>query len=198
MSLKIIGAGQGRTGTNSLKLALEKLLGKPCYHMFEAIDHPEHMPVWTEAARGNPPDWHSFLGAYGATVDGPAAMFWRELMEAYPNAVVLLSVRDTEGWWRSISQTIRPLLSSTEPGPFQDMIKAHSTRDFPYMLEESAAKASFEAHNERVKSEVPAQRLVVWKPGDGWEPICEAFNLPVPDEPFPHANSADDFIEKLM
>ena len=198
MSLKIIGAGHGRTGTNSLKLALEKLLGEPCYHMFEAIDHPEHMPVWTEAARSNPPDWHSFLEGYGATVDEPAAVFWPELMEAYPDAIVLLSVRDSEDWWRSVSRTIRPLLDSMEPGPFQEMVEAISRRDSPFLLDEDAAKASFKAHNERVKSEVPAQRLVVWKPGDGWEPICEALSLPVPGEPFPHENSADDFIEKLM
>lgn len=198
MALKIIGAGHGRTGTNSLKMALEELLNKPCYHMFEAMDHPEHMPVWTAAAQGNPPDWHSFLEDYGATVDEPASVFWRELMEVYPDAFVLLSLRDADSWWRSISKTIRPVLDSTGPGAFQDMVEALAHLDFPFALPEDEAKSSFNDHNARVKSQVPADRLIVWQPGDGWEPICNALKLPVPSKPFPHANTADDFIEKLL
>lgn len=198
MTLRIIGAGHGRTGTNSLKIALEELLNKPCYHMFEAMERPEHMPVWTAAAQGNPPDWHSFLEGYGATVDEPASAFWPELMEVYPDAFVLLSLRDADSWWRSISKTIRPILASTEPGPFQDMVEALARRDFPFALPEEEAKSMFNDHNARVKSQVPADRLIVWQPGDGWEPICNALKLPVPIKPFPHANTADDFIEKLL
>ena len=106
MSLRVIGAGFARTGTHSLKLALEQLLGQPCYHMWELLAQPEHVPVWTAAARGKLPNWGDLLQEYGATVDFPPAAFWPELMEAYPEALVLLSVRDTEAWWQSCDHPV--------------------------------------------------------------------------------------------
>jgi hypothetical protein len=106
MALRAIGAGLGRTGTLSLKLALERLLGVPCYHMRELFAHPEHVPVWHGAALGTMPDWPEFFAGHGAAVDSPAAYFWPELLAAFPEALVLLSVRDAESWWRSASETI--------------------------------------------------------------------------------------------
>src|SRR5262245_52291601 len=104
--MRLIGAGLGRTGTLSLKIALEKLLGGPCYHMMEVLAHPDHVALWTGAARGRMPDWHALFGGYRAVVDWPAASFYRELMQAFPDAVVLLSLRDAESWWRSAHATI--------------------------------------------------------------------------------------------
>src|SRR5512139_2619631 len=106
MGLRIVGAGLGRTGTLSLKLALEKLLGAPCYHMLEVFAHPEHIAVWHTAAQGRPTDWPALFRGYAATVDWPGASFYRELMDAYPDAIVLLSTRDPDSWWRSASATI--------------------------------------------------------------------------------------------
>ncbi|HSI71633.1 MAG TPA: sulfotransferase, partial [Fimbriimonas sp.] len=106
MALKVVGAGLGRTGTHSLKLGLEKLLGAPCYHMAEVFERPQDVPVWHQAALGNMPDWDKFLAGYAAEVDWPSSAFWDELSQAYPESLILLSVRDPESWWESASQTI--------------------------------------------------------------------------------------------
>src|SRR5205823_714771 len=108
MTLRLVGAGLGRTGTHSLKLALEQLLGAPCYHMFEVLQHPDHIPVWQQAVdgAGSGTDWDAVFSGYRSAVDWPVAAFWRELADAYPDAVVLLSVRPADEWWRSADKTI--------------------------------------------------------------------------------------------
>lgn len=108
MTLRVVGAGLGRTGTTSLKLALERLLGGPCYHMSEVFQHPEHIGHWHGAARGDMPDWRALFAGYVAAVDWPAASFWREISAAFPQALVVLSVRDPDAWWQSASSTISP------------------------------------------------------------------------------------------
>jgi hypothetical protein len=205
MALRVVGAGLGRTGTHSLKVALEELLGGRCYHMMETFGRPEDFPVWTEAARGNDPDWAAFLTEFDAAVDWPAAAFWRELTEAFPDAIVLLSSRSSaDAWWKSANDTIfqtvhRPMPPSDDPAfpIFQaqrEMVLAmFATRFTPDWTDETAAKAAYEAHNAEVRATVAPERLVDWCPGDGWEPICAALGLPVPDEPFPHVNTTDDF-----
>jgi hypothetical protein len=112
MGLRVIGAGLGRTGTNSLKLALEELLGGPCYHTFEVRERPDDPDVWADAYAGRLPDWKAFFAEYRASVDWPAAPFWRELSEVFPDAIILLSVRDADGWWKSASETIFPALET--------------------------------------------------------------------------------------
>ena len=199
MGLRVVGAGLGRTGTSSLKTALEQLLGAPCYHMFEVFGHPDHIPMWHGAAEGRMPDWDKLFEGYAAAVDWPEASFWPELMDAYPDALVLLSVRPTEDWWRSADNTIwevsrRPI----EPGsPFaaqQRMIQAVLERRFtPQWNDEQPSKEAYERHNAAVRAGVPADRLLEWTPGDGWAPICDALGLPVPDEPFPHTNDSASF-----
>lgn len=200
MTVRVIGAGLGRTGTHSLKLALERLLGGPCYHMFEALDHPEDFAVWQRAAEGQMPDWASFLARYEATVDWPAAAFWAELAAAFPDAVVLLSTRPTNEWWASASRTIwevsgRP--ADGAPEPFGSQLRMIQTllpaRFTPDWRVEGPSCAAYERHNEHVRASVDPARLVEWHPGDGWAPICRALGIAVPDEPFPHVNTTDDF-----
>ena len=199
MTLRVVGAGLGRTGTHSLKLALEDLLGAPCHHMYEVIEHPEQIPVWQRAVDGEPVDWDALLDGYAATVDWPAASFWRELADRYPDALVLLSVRDTDGWWTSAHDTIFELGDREPPddpvfGAQLRMVHALLDRRFtPGWRDERAAKAAYDAHNAAVRAAVPAERLVEWQPGDGWGPICAALGVAVPDEPFPHVNSTSDF-----
>jgi hypothetical protein len=200
MALRIVGAGVGRTGTTSLKAALEHLLGAPCYHMVETFGHPEHRLIWKAAFEGHPPDWPTFFEGYAASVDWPGAGVWEELHEAFPDALVLLSVRDVDDWWRSASRTIFIALSQgtpTRPGSERTgsdgMGEAMMARFEPNFLDEAAATAAFLAHNDHVRATVPADRLVEWRTGDGWEPLCAALELPVPDEPFPHANTSEQF-----
>lgn len=199
MTLQIIGAGLGRTGTHSLKLALERLLGGPCYHMMEVFGHPEHIEQWQMAADGGTPDWTSLFADFDATVDWPAASFWRELADAFPDAVVLLSTRPADDWWRSANNTIFEI--SRRPAPPDPLLQSQMTmittvlarRFTPEWGEEGPSKAAFERHNDDVRASVPSERLVEWQPGDGWEPLCRALNVAVPDEPFPHVNTTDDF-----
>lgn len=194
MALRVVGAGLGRTGTHSLKLALEHLLQRPCYHMWEVFSHPEHAPVWTAATNGTMPDWDSFLHEYGATIDFPAAAFWPELMEAYPQSLVLLSVRDTNDWWESCRKTIFSADYPLPPEPIGEMIEAMWENRFTHdIANESAAKEAYEVFNAKVRRRVPPERLLEWRPGDGWAPICAALGLEIPDEPFPHVNTSADF-----
>jgi hypothetical protein len=200
MTLRVVGAGLGRTGTNSLKLALERLLDAPCYHMTEVFGHPDDIAVWQAAVDGGTVDWLALLDGYGACVDWPGCAFWPALADAYPDALVLLSTRSSAPvWWKSANDTIFAVGRRGAPdNPVMaaqlQMILGIFDRHFtPEWSDATAAQAAYDLHNETVRATVPKDRLLEWQPGDGWEPICTALGVPVPDEPFPHANSTDDF-----
>jgi hypothetical protein len=198
MTLRVVGAGLGRTGTNSLKIALEQLLGAPCYHMFEVFQHiDDHVPLWHAAVRGEPVDWDQLFDGYTAAVDWPASSFWATLAETYPDALVLLSVRDAESWWRSASSTIFPGIETMTGTPWYDMVTDLMRSTFTDRRDDpAAAMAAFEAHNASVLAEAPAERLLVWQATDGWEPLCAALGVPVPDEPFPKTNTTEEFLSR--
>jgi Sulfotransferase domain len=200
MELQVVGAGLGRTGTHSLKVALEQLLGGACYHMVEVFGRPDQRETWAAAVRGEDVDWASFLAPYRATVDWPAAAFWKELSVAAPDAVIVLSTRDSDAWWKSASETIFAVLARGA-GPDDDagreeltMIEALIEQRFtPEWRDRAGAIAAYEAHNARVRAEAPPGRLVEWQPGDGWAPLCAALGVTEPSERFPHLNSTSDF-----
>lgn len=194
--MQVIGAGVGRTGTYSLKLALETLLKGPCYHMAEVFEQPGHVPVWHNAARGNPVDWQTLLSGYVAGVDWPLCSFAVELSEIYPDALILLSVRDFESWWKSASTTIFPSSQRAE-GEWKEMVSALFGNKFTDQLDQKeACREAFERHYEHVRTNIPASRVLEWRPGDGWEPICQALAIPVPDEVFPHRNTTEEFLKR--
>jgi hypothetical protein len=197
MGLRVIGAGVGRTGTNSLKVALERLLNGPCYHMIEVFGHPEHVPLWKGAFEGQDPDWDALFDGYVAAVDWPPGGVWQPIADHYPDAIVLLSERDSpEAWWKSAEQTIFAALDRDTPpemAGWRDMAEAMLTSFDPRWSEAGPAMAAYERHNANVRATVPAERLVEWKPGDGWEPLCSALGVPVPDETFPHTNTTEEF-----
>jgi hypothetical protein len=200
VTLRVVGAGLGRTGTHSLKIALEQLLGGPCYHMVEVIGHPEYARHWLRAMDGERVDWQVVMDGYVAAVDWPAAAYWRELADANPDAIVLLSTRaSAEAWWKSANDTIFEISSRDVPADHElaemlEMPRTMLTKTFtPNWLDEDEAKRAYEAHNANVRASAPADRLVEWQPGDGWDPICQALGIPVPDAPFPHVNTTDEF-----
>ncbi len=200
MNLRVVGAGLGRTGTHSLKIAFEQLLGGPCYHMLEVLGRPDQRDAWAAAARGDEIDWASFLADYRATVDWPAAAFWKELSGASPDAVIVLSVRDSDAWWKSASETIFAVLERGAPpddeGAVDElaMITTLMEKRFtPDWRDRDSAIAAYNAHNDRVRAEAPAAQLVEWRPGDGWAPLCAALGLEEPPMPFPHVNTTDEF-----
>lgn len=195
--MRIVGAGLGRTGTASLKSALEYLLGAPCYHMLEVFENPDHIPLWRSAALGREPDWHAMFKNYQAAVDWPAASFWPELSRAFPDAVVLLSVRDPESWWNSVSNTIFTEHNPVPDTDWRQMWEDIVTNRFTSKLDDKAAcLEAFHRHYDSVRKTVPAQRLLEWNVKDGWEPLCAALDLPVPDLPFPHQNSTAEFLAR--
>ncbi|MGH9093961.1 MAG: sulfotransferase family protein [Acidimicrobiales bacterium] len=195
MVLRVAGAGVGRTGTESLKLALERLLGAPCYHMLEVIQRQQFAP-WSAAGRGELPDWDEVFAGYAAAVDWPAAAYWPEIAAAYPDAIVLLSTRTSaEEWYRSASATIFAIPDG--PGD-ADVMAGIFGRFGADPRDPEAAMAAYEAHNQRVRDTVPSGRLVEWQPGDGWAPLCAALGLPVPDEAFPHVNTTAMFEQRLQ
>jgi hypothetical protein len=205
MALRVVGAGLGRTGTNSLKVALEQLLGGACYHMFELAGRDGDTPGWLAAVRGEAVDWDALLGEYVATVDWPASAFWRELWHANPEAIVLLSRRDSaQTWWESMQRTIIPTISAEvapdEPATARRramVVEMMRERFTPDWRDRDAAIAAYERHNEQVRLAVPQERLIEWQPSDGWEPICAALDLPVPRASFPRENSTADFRARL-
>ena len=200
MTLQIVGAGLGRTGTNSLKLALEQLLGGPCYHMIEVFGRPDDVEVWQRAIDGALPDWDALFDGYRAAVDWPVAAFWREIAEHYPDAPVLLSTRSSTGaWFKSAQATIfeasvREIDDDSGFGPQLRMTDDMLMKTFtPEWKGEAEATRAYEQHNADVRAAVSADRLVEWSPGEGWDPLCAALGLAVPAEPFPHVNSTEDF-----
>ena len=203
MALRVVGVGLGRTGTHSLKLALEQLVGGRCHHMVEVYQHLDQMDLWTAAAEGRP-DWDGVFAGYVATVDWPGAGFWRELVAEYPDAAVLLSMRESaDAWWNSAERTIFEMFNRPAPAELTpEMAKMDAWRDTMRNVlarngvdpsDAAASKKAYERHLVEVRTEVPSDRLVGWTAGEGWEPLCDALRLPVPDAPFPHVNTTEQF-----
>ena len=211
MALKVIGAGFGRTGTLSLKAALERLGFGPCYHMVELLQHPEHVSYWEAAERGEKVAWDELFRGYQAAVDFPAYRQWEVLLNAYPDAKVVLSTRDPEAWWASANATIyragNSLSSRVRLGvqlPFSArarlLLRVFKLaggvwqKDFAGEFENRAeALRRFKAHEARVRERVPADKLLVYEVKQGWEPLCAFLGVPVPDEPFPRRNDRATF-----
>ncbi len=195
MTLAVIGAGFGRTGTESMKLALERLGLAPCHHMTEVIRNPEQVAFWRAAMKGERADWETGLSGFRAAVDWPSSFFWRELSAHYADAKVLLTVRDPESWYRSFAGTILPVASAGEPDSLGRQILA---RVFDDRADDPAhAMAVFERHNAAVRAAIPPERLLTYRVGDGWAPLCAFLGLPVPDTPFPRSNSTREFNDRF-
>lgn len=196
MPLDVIGAGLGRTGTTSLKLALERLGFVPCHHMIEVIQHPETAPLWEAAAEGKPVDWEALLAGYRAAVDWPVCHFYRELARIYPEAKIILSVRDPESWFRSAQSTIfRPEhMDLVEKRPMGGFLKKAVFPMFGTGLhDQDSSIAVYERHNAEVRETIDPQRLLAYDVTQGWEPLCAFLGVPIPPESFPHANTTEDF-----
>ena len=213
--LRIIGAGFGRTGTFSMKAALEMLGFGPCYHMVEIFDHPERDAQWNQIIAGEVADWPAVFAGYHSCVDWPACSFYRELMVQYPAAKVLLTVRDPDAWYESVLATIyrareiaRPFdpPESSEPPPAAEQVGSRLIswkiwiQTFGDRFEDrDHAIAVYQAHNAEVVRHVPADRLLVYEAGSGWEPLCAFLNVPLPaDHPFPQLNDRADFQARMQ
>lgn len=192
----------------TLKNALETLLGAPCHHMAEVFGRTEtDPPAFLAATKGDLPDWEELLSGYAAAVDWPASAFYAELAEYYPDAVVVLSRRSSfAAWWKSANDTIFQAFDTESRG------KAFGGADWPAMMDglwkktfgdaertdPEALEAAYHRYHDRVRATIPASRLVEFETGAGWQPLCDALGLPVPETPFPHLNSTADFNAKSL
>ncbi len=202
MSLSVIGAGVGRTGTYSLKLAINELGLGPCHHMEEVLFHiQEQVPMWSNALSGHP-SWEKIFEGYNSAVDWPTAGFFDELNEFYPEAKFILTDRDPKTWAESFSDTIYTLLASKDTPPhmgaWMDMAKQVIKKTgFPPGLSVQELTEAFEAHSAAVKAMIPKDRLLVYQVKQGWEPLCEFLDKPVPDKPFPRTNDRGEFWDRI-
>ena len=202
MSLAVIGPGFGRTGTMSLKHALEHLGFGPCHHMDEVFAHPEQVPYWQAYAAGRPMVWDDVFAGYRSQVDWPGAHPWRELATAYPQAKVVLTVRPEAAWWTSFSATIGKLMSApdevTQPLHAKHMkqvaIELIRVRTFgcPH-TDRDGVLAAYRRRTAEVCATISSQRLLVFDVAEGWAPLCRFLDVPVPAVPFPRTNSTEQF-----
>jgi hypothetical protein len=213
--MKLIGAGLPRTATLSQKIAIEMLGLAPCYHMVNVLGDLDQAAVWRAALDGDKPLTEAFEG-FEATVDWPGSFFYRELLDVYPDAKVLLSVRDADAWARSMHDTIWGLFY--DDVLIRHLADARATVDpqwasYMAMMREMWERSglingelttlefmseAFRRYNDEVQEVVPSDRLLVWAPGDGWEPLCDFLELAVPDMPFPRVNDSDEFAERIV
>ncbi|WP_169807657.1 sulfotransferase family protein [Herbidospora mongoliensis] len=213
--MDVIGAGFGRTGTLSLKAALERLGFGPCYHMADIIEVPHRVRQWLDVGDGKTTDWDVIFQGFRSAVDFPAVSYWRELTDHYPDAKVILTVRDPERWYESAQETIfHRRMDTDEPGQWwRRMVHRLVIRRvpefalFPQMARATVADRVFDGrlddrdhcievfrrHIEEVRATIPAERLLVFECREGWEPLCRFLGVPVPDVPFPHVNDRIDF-----
>ena len=199
--LQIIGSGFGRTGTVSLKGALEQLGYRPCYHMMEVFQNPAHVPAWKAAAAGERV-WPGPLSGYAAAIDWPAAAFWRELLAEYPQAKVIHTERPEDEWYRSFANTIQQAMladmPTNPPGWFAMVEKVIVEKSLGGdAADEAAVRKAYRENNAAVRDMVPADRLLVFAPSAGWGPLCEFLGVPVPAEPYPHRNTTKEFVENV-
>jgi hypothetical protein len=199
MTMHVIGAGVGRTGTMSLRTALNRLGLGPCHHMEDVIDAmASQVPLWSYALDGSP-DWPAIYDEFESAVDWPTAGFFRELHSEYPSAKFILTVRSPESWAASFGATIYKVLAGKDDAPpeMRDWLKMANNviakSGIGSFLDADGLMKAFTDHNEAVKSSIPADQLLVFEVKEGWKPLCEFLDLPVPDEAFPRTNNREEF-----
>lgn len=216
MPLKIIGSGMGRTGTHSLKEALEQLGFRKCYHMIELFQNPKGLPYFVDAENEKKPDWDSLFTGYLSAIDYPVARYYKQLIVRYPDAKVIHTVRDPESWYQSCMETIfwasQPdasrILKMMVRLPFSKTLRQRLPilkyngmlikKEFGDDVKNKAhVIQKFNERTEEVLATVPKERLLVFKAQDGWEPLCKFLNVAVPNTPYPKSNTKAEFIQNV-
>jgi hypothetical protein len=218
MSIKIIGAGLPRTGTNTLKECLEKLGYMKTYHMKELLVHPENLHYWKTLKETGTTNWEELYNGYQATVDFPGYPWYKEHMKKYPEAKVILTVRPFDKWYSSIHSTIwqagpqtisqkidmmSKLLFNPRLRSVIKCVKFAKQTIFANHLQgkfedKAFAEKVFNEHIEEVKAYVPAEKLLVYDVSEGWGPLCKFLGAPEPTEPLPHLNKKENFKQMLV
>ena len=206
--MKVFGAGFGRTGTMSLKFALEKLRIGPCYHMREVVSRPSHIKLWYDISRGEHPNWNRLFSGFNSAVDFPVCLFYKQLINIFPEAKFILTLRDFDTWYISTANTIYKV-PSILPDWFERVV--YPIRMFIVMQvnliwvglfknnfsDRDSTKLVYYEHIESVKKIIPADKLLIYNVKEGWEPLCEFLDVDVPDIPFPKVNDTAEMIRNF-
>ena len=198
MTLKVVGTGFGRTGTDSMREALDILGFGPCHHMFAVNTDEEQKRLWRAFVKGTLTPWDQLFEGYASCIDWPSAHYWPELIRAYPQARVILTHRSPESWWASFEKTIvQGIRQTTDPASVgltlvRDQVFGGKPDDRAHAI------ACYEANVKAVRATVPKERLLVHELGDGWEPLCAHLGVPVPTQPYPSRNTASDFQATML
>ena len=203
MPLNVIGAGVGRTGTYSLKLAINQIGLGPCHHMEEVLHNmPAQVPLWSAASSGQA-EWLRIYSGYKSAVDWPTACFFGDLAQEFPKAKFVLTLRDPERWADSFGATIYKLLAGKDEAPeemrawLEMATEVIAKTGFPLGLNPDELVSAFRSHNEAVKETIPANRLLVFEVKQGWAPLCDFLDVPVPDTEFPRTNHREEFWDRV-
>ena len=206
--MKVFGAGFGRTGTMSLKFALEKLRIGPCYHMREVVSRPSHIKLWYDISRGEHPNWNRLFSGFNSAVDFPVCLFYKQLINKFPEAKFILTLRDFDTWYISTANTIYKV-PSILPDWFEKVV--YPIRMFIVMQvnliwvglfknnfsDRDSTKLVYYEHIESVKKIIPADKLLIYNVKEGWEPLCEFLDVDVPDIPFPKVNDTAEMLRNF-
>ena len=206
--MKVFGTGFGRTGTMSLKIALEKLGIGPCYHMREVVSHPSHIKIWYDISRGEHPNWNRLFSGFNSAVDFPVSLFYKKLINQFPDAKFILTLRDFDTWYISTANTIYKV-PTILPEWFKQVV--YPIRIFIAMQvnliwvglfnnrfsDKESAKIVYYEHIESVKKTIPSDKLLIYHVNKGWGPLCEFLNVAVPEIPFPKVNDTDEILRKF-
>jgi len=206
--MKVFGAGFGRTGTMSLKFALEKLRIGPCYHMREVVSRPSHIKLWYDISRGEHPNWNRLFSGFNSAVDFPVCLFYKQLINIFPEAKFILTLRDFDTWYISTANTIYKV-PSILPDWFERVV--YPIRMFIVMQvnliwvglfknnfsDRDSTKLVYYEHIESVKKIIPADKLLIYNVKEGWEPLCEFLDVDVPDIPFPKVNDTAEMLRNF-
>lgn len=218
MSIKIIGAGFPRTGTNSLKRSLEMLGYEKTYHFKDLMNVPTNLPYWQELQATGNMKWDEIYDGYQASVDFPCYPWYKEHMARYPDAKVIMTVRSFESWYESMRKTIyvsgpqtpiakisllSKMLFSARLRNLFKCIKFVKNFLFNIQFEgkfddKEFVRSVWEKHIAEVKAHVPSDKLLVFEVKDGWKPLCEFLGVPEPPEPLPHLNKKENFKQMIQ
>lgn len=216
MALKIIGSGMGRTGTHSLKEALEHLGFGKCYHMIELLQNPKGLSCFIDAENGKNPDWESLFTGYLSAIDYPVARYYKQLMKFYPDAKIIHTIRDSESWYQSCVETIFWASKPDAGRIFKMMLRMPFSKGLRQRLpvlkyngmlvekefgndlkDKATVIRKYNERNKEVLATVPKEKLLVFKAQEGWEPLCKFLDVPVPATPYPKSNTKTEFIHNV-
>ena len=207
--MKVFGTGFGRTGTMSLKIALEKLGMGPCYHMKEIVIRPSHIKMWYDISLGDHPKWNQLFKSFNSGVDYPVCLFYEELVNKFPDAKFILTLRDFDSWYNSTLNTVYkvptmlPAWFRKIVPPVHKLILMQNKLIWSGLFnnqfgDKEYVRSVYNNHIDNVKKTIPDNRLLLYSVYEGWAPLCEFLDVDIPEDiPFPKVNDTAEILRNF-